>query len=118
VWKADLTWVRGLLVPGSNGLNHKVSIDGRVAVLTIRRVSGGEIGNGTWTGDPCGTGEGGEVPQEGLCQDPGNQLTGGEKAKEDVRKAIAFWMRAARLCGKALRMALGGAQGLFSTMNW
>ena len=56
--------------------------------------------------------------QEGPCQNEGNQLTGGEKTKEDLRKAVAFWVRAAEMCGKALRIMFGGMRGMFSTMIW
>lgn len=120
VWKADLTWERGLLSAGRTGVNHNITIDGRVAVLTIRRLSGGEVGNGTHTGEMCGTqGSGsGSGSQEGPCQNEGNRLTGGEKTKQDMRKAVAFWIRAAKVCGKAFRMLFGGMQGMFSTMIW
>lgn len=118
VWRADLTWERGLLDAGLNGINHNITIDGRVAVLTVRRLSGGEIGNGTQTGRVCETGNDGEGSPEVPCQNVGNRLTGGEKTKEDMRKAVAFWVRAARVCGKALRIMFGGIQGIFSTVIW
>jgi len=118
VWKADLTWERGLLNPGRRGLNHNITIDGRAAVLTIRRLSGGEVGNGTQVGGICEPGAGGEGSQDVPCQNEGNRLTGGEKAKADVRKAVAFWIRAAEVCGKALRIVFGGMRGMFSTMVW
>lgn len=117
VWKADLTWERGLLDVGRKGLNHNITIDGRVAVLTVRRLSGTETGNGTQTGKVCGTGDG-ETSNEVPCQHAGNQLTGGKKTKEDIRKGIAFWVRAANFCGKVLRIMFGGIQGMFSTMIW
>jgi len=118
VWKADLTWERGILDAGRKGINHNITIDGRVAVLTIRRLSGGEKGNGTHTGETCETGDAGEGSQGGPCQHESNPLTGGEKTKEDMRKAVAFWVRAAQACGKALRILFGGLQGMFSTMLW
>jgi len=37
-WKADVEWVDGLLEPGSEGVNHDIAQDGRVAVLTVRRL--------------------------------------------------------------------------------
>ncbi|RDB14884.1 hypothetical protein Hypma_016362 [Hypsizygus marmoreus] len=36
-WKADLEWRTDLLAPGSDGVNHGIAQDGRVAILTIRR---------------------------------------------------------------------------------
>jgi len=35
-WKADVDWVEGLLQPGKRGINHNISIDGLVAVLTVK----------------------------------------------------------------------------------
>jgi len=37
-WTADVEWVEGLLEPGSGGINHNITQDGRVAVLTVRRL--------------------------------------------------------------------------------
>jgi len=37
-WKADLEWRTDLLAPGKEGVNHGIAQDGRVAVLTIRRL--------------------------------------------------------------------------------
>jgi len=34
-YKTTVEWVTGLLTPGSQGVNHNIPIDGRVAVLTI-----------------------------------------------------------------------------------
>jgi len=34
-YKTTVEWVTGLLTPGSQGINHGIAIDGRVAVLTI-----------------------------------------------------------------------------------
>jgi len=34
-YTTTVEWVTGLLTPGSQGINHDISIDGRVAVLTI-----------------------------------------------------------------------------------
>jgi len=118
VWKADLTWERGLLDAGRNGVNHNITIDGRVAVLTVRRLSGGETVNGTQTVKMCETGNDSEESLELPCQTEGYHLTGGNKAKEDIRAGVAFWVRAARVCGKALRVMFGGIQGIFSTMIW
>jgi hypothetical protein len=115
VWQADLTWERGLLDVGRKGVNHNITIDGRVAVLTVRRLSGGDHGNGTQTGKICETGDG-EGSHEVPCRKAG--LTGGRKTKEDIRKAIAFWVRAAHVCGKAVRIMFGGFQGMFSTLVW
>jgi hypothetical protein len=117
VWKADLTWERGLLDRGRKGVNHNITIDGRVAVLTVRRLSGGEIGNGTQIGEIC-VGNDGEGPQGVPCQNKGKHLTGSEKTRENMRKAVGFWVRAAQVCGKALRLMFGGMQGMFSTMIW
>ncbi|GLB38657.1 hypothetical protein LshimejAT787_0505220 [Lyophyllum shimeji] len=36
-WKADVVWRTDLLTPGSEGVNHGIAQDGRVAVLTVRR---------------------------------------------------------------------------------
>ncbi|GAA5832760.1 hypothetical protein JCM11251_005752 [Rhodosporidiobolus azoricus] len=35
-WQAQVEWVEGLLKPGNDGINHGISQDGRVAVLTVR----------------------------------------------------------------------------------
>lgn len=37
-WMANVTYVDHLLRPGSRGVNHNITIDGRVAVLTVTRV--------------------------------------------------------------------------------
>ncbi|KJA23241.1 hypothetical protein HYPSUDRAFT_40055 [Hypholoma sublateritium FD-334 SS-4] len=37
-WKADLEWREGLLLPGRKGVNHGIEQDGRVAVLTVKRL--------------------------------------------------------------------------------
>ncbi|KAH9179349.1 hypothetical protein EDB89DRAFT_2063438 [Lactarius sanguifluus] len=37
-WGAEVEWRTGLLEPGSNGVNHGIAQDGRVAVLTVFRV--------------------------------------------------------------------------------
>ncbi|VDC02448.1 unnamed protein product [Peniophora sp. CBMAI 1063] len=37
-WVADVEWREGLLAPGHKGINHGIAQDGRVAVLTVRRV--------------------------------------------------------------------------------
>lgn len=37
-WKADVEWRSGLLEPGSEGINHNITQDGLVAILTVRRV--------------------------------------------------------------------------------
>ena len=118
MWKADVTWERGLLDAGRRGLNHNITIDGRVAVLTVRRLKGGEIGNETQTGGLCGAGDDGEGSPEVPCQKAGDQLAGGEKTKEDMRKAVAFWVRVAHICGRTLRIVFGGTQGMFRTMIW
>lgn len=118
MWRADLTWERGLLDAGRNGVNHNITIDGRVAVLTVRRLSGGEVGNGTQTGRVCETGIDGGGSLEVPCENASNHFTGGEKTKEDMRKAVAFWVRAARVGGKVLRVMFGGIQGIFSTVIW
>ena len=118
MWRADLTWERGLLDAGRKGVNHNITIDGRVAVLTVRRLSGGEPGNGGQTGEMCETRDDSEGSHEVPCQNVGDQLTGGKKIKEDIRKGVAFWVRAAHLCGKALLIMFGGNQGMFSPMIW
>ncbi|WFD32962.1 hypothetical protein MSPP1_004016 [Malassezia sp. CBS 17886] len=38
-WRASVHWQTGLLSPGNRGINHNISIDGRVAVLTVRQVA-------------------------------------------------------------------------------
>ncbi|GAA6031592.1 hypothetical protein JCM8097_006538 [Rhodosporidiobolus ruineniae] len=35
-WEARVEWVEGLLAPGSDGINHGIAQDGRVAVLTVK----------------------------------------------------------------------------------
>ncbi|KAK0540427.1 hypothetical protein OC835_000683 [Tilletia horrida] len=37
-WRATSDWVEGLMEPGRQGINHNISVDGRVVVLTVRRV--------------------------------------------------------------------------------
>ncbi|KAF5344915.1 hypothetical protein D9758_011589 [Tetrapyrgos nigripes] len=37
-WIADLEWEERLLEPGKDGVNHGIEQDGRVAVLTVRRL--------------------------------------------------------------------------------
>ncbi|KAK0549974.1 hypothetical protein OC846_002591 [Tilletia horrida] len=37
-WRADITWIDGLMEPGADGINHNISVDGRVAVLHVKRV--------------------------------------------------------------------------------
>jgi len=37
-WKADVEWRKGLLEPGWKGINHNISQDGIVAILTVNRV--------------------------------------------------------------------------------
>ncbi|KAJ7069467.1 hypothetical protein C8F01DRAFT_1363646 [Mycena amicta] len=37
-WRAEVVWVWGLLEPGRKGVNHGITQDGRVAVLTVYRV--------------------------------------------------------------------------------
>ncbi|KAF8310277.1 hypothetical protein DL93DRAFT_2099502 [Clavulina sp. PMI_390] len=37
-WKADVEWREGLLEPGAEGINHNITQDGLVAILTVRRV--------------------------------------------------------------------------------
>ncbi|THU80944.1 hypothetical protein K435DRAFT_694598 [Dendrothele bispora CBS 962.96] len=37
-WRAELEWQEGLLEPGNDGVNHGIEQDGRVAVLTVRRL--------------------------------------------------------------------------------
>ncbi|KZV95071.1 hypothetical protein EXIGLDRAFT_735968 [Exidia glandulosa HHB12029] len=36
-WKASVDWVQGLMEPGSKGINHRIPVDGLVAVLTVRK---------------------------------------------------------------------------------
>ncbi|KAL9938834.1 hypothetical protein V8E36_002553 [Tilletia maclaganii] len=42
-WRASTQWVEGLMEPGRQGINHNISIDGRVVVLTVRRVVTGSF---------------------------------------------------------------------------
>ncbi|THH18361.1 hypothetical protein EW146_g2602 [Bondarzewia mesenterica] len=37
-WKAEVDWRTGLLEPGNDGVNHGIEQDGRVALLTVRRL--------------------------------------------------------------------------------
>lgn len=37
-WIAEVEWVEGLLEPGSDGINHAIPQDGKVALLTVHRV--------------------------------------------------------------------------------
>jgi len=37
-WIAEIEWVESLLEPGSDGVNHGIAQDGRVAILTVSRV--------------------------------------------------------------------------------
>lgn len=37
-WKADIEWNLGLLEPGWEGVNHNISQDGRVAILTVNKL--------------------------------------------------------------------------------
>jgi len=37
-WQADVEWKEGLLEPGWEGVNHNISQDGLVAILTVRRL--------------------------------------------------------------------------------
>ena len=37
-WTANVSYVDHLLRQGSRGVNHNISIDGRVAVLTVTRM--------------------------------------------------------------------------------
>ncbi|KAE8215742.1 hypothetical protein CF327_g1031 [Tilletia walkeri] len=37
-WRATSEWVEGLMGSGRHGINHNISVDGRVVVLTVRRV--------------------------------------------------------------------------------
>ncbi|CAD6884021.1 unnamed protein product [Tilletia controversa] len=37
-WRATAEWVDGLMGSGRHGINHNISVDGRVVVLTVRRV--------------------------------------------------------------------------------
>ncbi|WFD21160.1 hypothetical protein MCAP1_003419 [Malassezia caprae] len=36
-WRASVEWKTGLLPTGSQGINHNISLDGRVAILHVRR---------------------------------------------------------------------------------
>lgn len=36
-WTADVAWIQGLLEPGVKDVNHNISQDGLVALLTVRR---------------------------------------------------------------------------------
>jgi len=36
-WTATVDWKEGLLRPGKQGINHNISIDGRVAILTVHK---------------------------------------------------------------------------------
>ncbi|KAJ7701451.1 hypothetical protein B0H17DRAFT_1045463 [Mycena rosella] len=38
-WRAEVVWRAGLLEPGRQGVNHNIAQDGRVAILTVFRVS-------------------------------------------------------------------------------
>lgn len=38
-WKASVEWKEGLLKPGRHGINHNISIDGRVAILTVEKIA-------------------------------------------------------------------------------
>ncbi|KAH7100801.1 hypothetical protein BKA62DRAFT_705676 [Auriculariales sp. MPI-PUGE-AT-0066] len=35
LWEADVVWVQGLLDPGIKGVNHRIPLDGLVAVITV-----------------------------------------------------------------------------------
>ena len=37
-WKAEVEWREGLLKPGKEGVNHGIEQDGRVAILTVKRL--------------------------------------------------------------------------------
>ncbi|KAF9510980.1 hypothetical protein BS47DRAFT_1319355 [Hydnum rufescens UP504] len=37
-WKADVEWREGLLEPGAEGINHNISQDGLVAILTVHKL--------------------------------------------------------------------------------
>ncbi|KAF8722482.1 hypothetical protein AX14_009754 [Amanita brunnescens Koide BX004] len=37
-WKADVEWRTDLIQAGSDGVNHGISQDGRIAILTVRRL--------------------------------------------------------------------------------
>lgn len=37
-WTAHVEWKEGLLHPGRQGINHNISIDGRVAILTVHQL--------------------------------------------------------------------------------
>ncbi|EJD44692.1 hypothetical protein AURDEDRAFT_65052 [Auricularia subglabra TFB-10046 SS5] len=41
-WKAEVQWVQGLMDPGLNGLNHRIPVDGLVAVLTVSKRGPGD----------------------------------------------------------------------------
>lgn len=38
-WKADVEWRDDLLQSGNDGVNHGIAQDGRVAILTVNRIS-------------------------------------------------------------------------------
>ncbi|KDE09467.1 hypothetical protein MVLG_00369 [Microbotryum lychnidis-dioicae p1A1 Lamole] len=35
IWTAEVEWIEGLLEPGSEGVNHGIAQDGRIALLTV-----------------------------------------------------------------------------------
>ncbi|EGN98577.1 hypothetical protein SERLA73DRAFT_183647 [Serpula lacrymans var. lacrymans S7.3] len=37
-WKAEVEWREGLLEPGWKGVNHAIAQDGRIAILTVKRL--------------------------------------------------------------------------------
>ncbi|KAH8806585.1 hypothetical protein DL96DRAFT_1631113 [Flagelloscypha sp. PMI_526] len=37
-WAADVEWREGLLEPGNKGINHNITQDGKVAILTVNRL--------------------------------------------------------------------------------
>jgi len=37
-WKADVEWRTDLIQEGSDGVNHGIPQDGRIAILTVRRL--------------------------------------------------------------------------------
>ncbi|PFH49966.1 hypothetical protein AMATHDRAFT_62138 [Amanita thiersii Skay4041] len=37
-WKADVEWRTDLIEPGREGVNHGIAQDGRIAILTVRRL--------------------------------------------------------------------------------